>query len=312
MAPSFVLGMADYLCERGDGLDRTTLLGGEPTLHPQITEIANEMADRPIRERRMTTNATSLNRLKLDQLRPDAFDHVSLSVDGITAEVNDATRGRGTFKKILGTLALYHEAGVRLSVNYTMTQRNLSTMRDAAAFFAGQGVAIVNFHCASLTGNALSNPELVIPPLDWVEARDELLDDATTRPENYAGALLRVPYTYLTPTQMTELGYEPIQERNYHSPQGGHRLIVLPPTAISRGLCYMSSDLIGVAGAELGTVSPTGKFSWNDAPTNELTAYQAAPTANVSTDIKGQRYTESAPVEQLERVSHSFKAVIQC
>lgn len=124
-----------------------------------------------------------------------------------------------------------------------------------------------------------------------------------------AVAIVMIPYTFLTPSQITGLGYKPIQEQNYHSPEGGHRLIVFPPTAKGKGLCYMSSDVIGQPGAELGTVTGDGKFIWNDKPTNELSAYRRSFSANVSTDLKGQR--EGLESDSLVRVSHSFKAVIQ-
>ncbi|HSX42882.1 MAG TPA: radical SAM protein [Candidatus Saccharimonadales bacterium] len=312
MSTGFVTSTVDSLVANNpDGtLDRSILLGGEPTLNPYVTEIANEMAQRPIRERRMTTNATGLNYLDLDKLRPCAFDHVSVSVDGITPEVNDATRGNGTLKRILGTLALYREAGIKTSVNMTITQTSLPTMRESARFFAEQGVSIINFHCVSLTGNTFNNIDLMIAPEQWVAARDALIQDAEDNPANYAGSIVRIPYTYLTAQEINTLGYKPIQERNYHSPDGGHRLLMLPPTPLSKGLCYMSSDLIGIPGAELGTVSPTGKFTWNTDPNNELTAYRAHPTANVSTQIKHQEALEET--DRLIRVSHSFKRVIDC
>lgn len=305
MNPAFLIGMAEFLCEQGGGLDRATLLGGEPTLHPDITLICNEYADLPICERRMTTNGIGTHWLKLEDLKPGVFDHVSISIDGITAAVNDPTRGTGTFEKIIHTIGLYRQAGVPLSINYTVTTKNIDHLNETLGFFADLGVSIVNFHRASQDGNAHNNQDILVDAAAWVEARDRLFAYIAAHGGRYPDLKVRIPYTFLTQEQLGVLGYKPIQEQNYHSPDGGHRLIVFPPTAKGQGLCYMSSDMIGVENAELGRVNAEGVFVWNDHPRNEMVAFQTAPSANVSTDIKGQ--TEGVEGSGLIRVSHSFK-----
>jgi len=309
MHPSFLLGMVDFFCEYSDGLDRMTLLGGEPTLHPDITEICNEAAERPIRELRMTTNGISLHELKLERLKPHAFDHVSVSIDGITASINDATRGKGTYKRIIETIGLYREANVRLSINYTVTTNNIDHLNETIAFFKEQGVSIINFHRASLDGYAYKHQDILVGGDAWVSARDRLFAFIQKNASAYPDLIIRIPYTFLTQEQIQHLGYVPIQEQNYHSPQGGHRLIVFPTTPKGRGLCYMSSDVIGHPNAELGTVSSDGIFKWNEHSLNEMGAYKRLLSPNVSTQIKGQ--TEGlASSSKLMRVSHSYKATI--
>lgn len=312
MSPDFLLPMVEFFCKEGNGLDRMTLLGGEPTLHPKITEIVKEVAQMPIKERRMTTNGISPHFLQLDQIPPDTFDHVSISIDGIDPQVNDKTRGTGTFEKVIKTMEEYRQAGVTLSVNYTVTNNNIGTLKDVASFFAEKGVSIVNFHRASYDGNAYNNPDLIVKPRDWVTARDDLLTDLSTNSHNYQGVTVRIPYTFLTPEQITQLGYKPIQEQNYHSPQGGHRLIVFPPTRIGQGLCYMSSDVIGHPNAQLGFVTPQGVFVWNEHTSNEMLAYKNSLDPNVSTKIKGGEAEENDSETDVVRVSHSFKAEITC
>lgn len=309
MDTSFLLDMVGYFSSSSGGLDRMTLLGGEPTLHPDITMICNEVADLPIRELRMTTNGVGVHNLDLGALKPNAFDHVSISVDGINATVNNATRGTGTFDRIIHTIDLYRQAGVRLSVNYTVTKNNIGHLRDVVPFFADLGVSIVNFHRASLDGNAYKHQDILVDAHSWVAARDGLFSFLEEAGANYPDIIVRVPYTFLTADQVRTLRYAPIQEQNYHSPQGGHRLIVFPPTLKGRGLCYMSSDVIGHPHAELGNVSQDGDFSWNFHPSNEMEAYKRLLSPNVSTQIKGQ--SEGIKAEELVRVSHSFKRVIK-
>lgn len=307
MNPAYFLQMADFFCKEGNGLDRMTLLGGEPTLHPDITNICNEIGDLPIIERRMTTNGIGLHHLNLDKLKPGIFDHVSISIDGVNAETNNLTRGKKTFDKIVETIELYKQAGIPVSINYTVTTNNIAYLNDVVPFFAEKGVSIINLHRASLDGNAYQHQDLLVSAYQWVKARDGLFEFLDKHGADYPNLTVRVPYTFLTPDQIQTLDYKPIQEQNYHSPEGGHRLIVFPPTAKGKGLCYMSSDVIGQPDAELGSVTDTGVFQWNEHASNELTAYRKSFSANVSTDLKHQ----DEGLGDLIRVSHSFKRVIQ-
>ena len=316
MDTGFLLDMTDFFCTMNPGgLDRTTLLGGEPTLHPDITKIANEYSQKPIKERRMTTNGIGLNNLKLENLANGAFDHVSISIDGTEPGVNNLTRGRGTFDKILRTMELYRQAGVTLSTNYTVTANNIKTLDEVIPFFADKGVKIINFHHVSLDGNAYNNQGLLVTPTKWIQARDKLFKKIEESKANHSlphGLTIRIPYIYLTEKQIIDLDYRPLQEQNYHSLDGDNarRLIVFPPTEHGKGLCYMSADLIGQPNAQLGHVTSNGAFVWNNHPSNEYMSYLKSPTANVSTRIKHQESMEGVG-EGFIRVSNSFKTKIE-
>ena len=308
MDPDFLFGLINFFSDSGNGLDRMTLLGGEPTLHPDITEIIDVISNMPIKEKRMTTNGIGTHHLKLEKLKPEALEHISVSIDGTNPETNDPTRGRGTFENILETIGKYSQTGIKLSINYTVTSNNLSQLNEVIPFFAEKGVSIINFHRASLDGYAYANPDLIVKASDWINARDNLSNYIHNNSQQFPGLTIRIPYIFLTPRQIEHLNYKPIQEQNYHSPQGGHRLIVFPPTKKGHGLCYMSSDLIGQPNAELGYVTTGGSFVWNEHQSNEFTAYARSFSSNVSTEIKNQ----SGEIDSVNivRVSHSFKAVI--
>jgi len=286
MTTDFYYKLVTHFADEYDGLDRHTFLGGEPTQHPSITEFANYVGGLKVKERRMTTNGTSTHKLRLDELEPDVFDHVSVSVDGHNSQINDVTRGVGTFRRIVSTLAEYREAGIRTSVNYTVTSRNINEVLAAPSFFYALGVSIINFHVVSNIGNTINNQELglCVDPLEWIRQRNLLME---TR--SFPGITLRIPYMYLTEEEIKNLGYIPIQEKNYHSPNGGYRLIVFPPTGKGKGYCYMSADLIGGENAHIAKVDSEGTFHWNHDPRNEWTEYQRSKSANVSSDLRGEK-----------------------
>lgn len=310
MEVDFLFGMAEYFCQRQGGIDHITLLGGEPTLHPKITEIVNELSQLPIRELRMTTNGTGLHHMQLNNLRRNAFSHVSFSIDGTSAFANDLNRGQGVFEKIIHTMDQYRDAGIPLSINYTVTKNNINDLLNVADFFAQKGVSIVNFHRASMEGNAYNNQHILVGPAEWIVARDRLLEYIHLNKERFVGIEFRIPYLFLTQDQVSRLNYKPIQEGSYRSPSGGSRLLVFPPTKQGRGLCYMSADMIGHQGAELGHVDSLGTFTWNENENNEFTAYKRIRSSNIATVIKNEVVESNTP--GYVRVSHSFVASVCC
>lgn len=304
MTDDFYYKLVTHFAEETTGLDRHTFLGGEPTKHPSITEFANYVGGLNVSEKRMTTNGISTHELKLNELDPDAFDHVSVSIDGHNSTVNDITRGTNTFKKIIATIAEYRDAGIKTSVNYTVTGKNIKEVLNAPSFFHGLGVNILNFHVVSNIGNALNNQELSLSvnPLEWIKQRNLLMET-----QNLPGLTLRIPYMYLTKEEVDTLGYKPIQERNYHSPNGGYRLIVFPPTEKGKGYCYMSADLVGIEGAHIASIDKEGTFHWNSDPRNEWLVYQNSKSTDVSSDLRGESvYTNHGVIP----VSISYKKTI--
>jgi MoaA/NifB/PqqE/SkfB family radical SAM enzyme len=60
------------------------LMGGEPTLHPDLLKIIGEMKQLGFRRRMMTTNATLLTRDMIEGLNREGLTDMSVSVDGVT------------------------------------------------------------------------------------------------------------------------------------------------------------------------------------------------------------------------------------
>lgn len=76
-----------------------SLMGGEPTLHPDLQRIIREMRRLGFRRRMMTTNATLLTRDMIEGFNREGLTDMSVSVDGvranaITVKVLDALRKR--------------------------------------------------------------------------------------------------------------------------------------------------------------------------------------------------------------------------
>jgi MoaA/NifB/PqqE/SkfB family radical SAM enzyme len=76
-----------------------SLLGGEPTLHPDLIALFAEMRRLGFRRRMMTTNAVLLTRETIEAMNEQGVTHINVSVDGVkrndtTVKVLDTLRTR--------------------------------------------------------------------------------------------------------------------------------------------------------------------------------------------------------------------------
>src|SRR3954452_14155828 len=92
-----------------DGVPDVAVLGGEPTLHPQLLEILSSLREAGIAQLRLITNGTPRARRLLAGPLDDLVDLTYVSLDGATAEVNDALRGSGTFRHAMLAIDLLQE-----------------------------------------------------------------------------------------------------------------------------------------------------------------------------------------------------------
>lgn len=97
------------------GGSKLTILGGEPTLHPDYCGAIRAAKQIGYEHVITTTNAQLPALRKLRQLEPDDFAYVQVSLDGETAASHDTIRGAGTFNKILETTAAIRTTRLRHS-----------------------------------------------------------------------------------------------------------------------------------------------------------------------------------------------------
>lgn len=118
--------------------------GGEPLLHPDIRLILEKSAKHLTI--RLLTNGT---RITPDwaAFLADLPLHIQISLDGATAAVNDAIRGKGVFDRVLAAVDRLQAAGLghRLILCATVMDQNLHQLTDIIALARRLGVPQVRF-----------------------------------------------------------------------------------------------------------------------------------------------------------------------
>jgi MoaA/NifB/PqqE/SkfB family radical SAM enzyme len=153
---------------RDQGTDQLDIDGGEPTLHPRLTDaigLARELGYRSI-------NVTSNGRLLRDRglterLLGSGITHLLISLHGATAEVHDAaTDAPGSFAETLAgidhVMAL-RPAHVETGMNVTIVRANVDHLMALTALAVAKGFSKINFQFTTPFGRAYED---VVPPLD--------------------------------------------------------------------------------------------------------------------------------------------------
>ncbi len=114
-------------------------LGGEPTLHPDLDRAVRAARRLGYRSITVDTNGYLFNDF-LDRVSPEEIDAVSFSLDGPTAAINDATRGKGCFDRCVSEILQAVARGFSTSLIYTVSRKNLDALKEMPALLDELGV----------------------------------------------------------------------------------------------------------------------------------------------------------------------------
>jgi mycofactocin radical SAM maturase len=102
--------------------------GGEPTVRPDFWELVDYATAHHVGVK-FSTNGVKINAGTARRLAASDYVDVQVSLDGATAEVNDAVRGRGSYDTALRAMRQLADAGVRgFKISVVMTRHNVGQL----------------------------------------------------------------------------------------------------------------------------------------------------------------------------------------
>jgi uncharacterized Fe-S cluster-containing radical SAM superfamily protein len=108
------------------GGSKLTILGGEPTLHPDFAAAVHAGRQLAYEQVITTTNGQAPARRKLSLMQPADFAYIQVSLDGGSPDTNDGIRGTGTFGEALTTIANLTARGFDARIICTVNRANIS------------------------------------------------------------------------------------------------------------------------------------------------------------------------------------------
>lgn len=144
------------------GIFRITLAGGEPTFHRGFTQILEAIKTSSLTVS-MVTNGIALGDQLVDRLvDAQRIRSITVSVDGATAQANDAVRGRGTFGRIVaGATRLRARYPYDVNLRMTLTRSAIATLPEVPALLAATGISNLKVNRCNPYGRAADRPDLV-------------------------------------------------------------------------------------------------------------------------------------------------------
>jgi mycofactocin biosynthetic radical S-adenosylmethionine protein MftC len=102
--------------------------GGEPTVRPDFWELLDYSTAHQVGVK-FSTNGIKLDAAAARRLAASDYVDVQISLDGATAEVNDAVRGRGSYRTATAAMGCLAAAGFRgFKVSVVVTRHNVSQL----------------------------------------------------------------------------------------------------------------------------------------------------------------------------------------
>jgi radical SAM protein with 4Fe4S-binding SPASM domain len=266
------------------GGSKLTVLGGEPTMHPdycRIIRFANAIGYEHVIT---TTNGLKPAARKLSRLEPADFAYVQISLDGGSSESHDRVRGVRTFSIAIDTVRELCERGFDVRLICTVNRVNRGDCLALLAMADELGVSLVKYHVFSTIGRGHANDEWALEPPECIEFYEEL----ETRARDYRARVWYQP-TYARRDRISDYadaGYSGCIGRTLD------RISIFPD-----GRCYVCSYLFdtNLHYAEM----KDGKIELNRGP-NEFELFAGAMTQDACGGCKHRQGCQGGcPAEEI-------------
>ncbi|MGV1088955.1 MAG: mycofactocin radical SAM maturase [Mycobacterium sp.] len=116
--------------------------GGEPTVRPDFWELVDYATEHQVGVK-FSTNGVRITPAVAQRLAASDYVDVQISLDGATAEVNDAVRGAGSFAMAIRALENLAEAGFAdAKISVVVTRHNVGQLDDFKALADQYGATL--------------------------------------------------------------------------------------------------------------------------------------------------------------------------
>jgi MoaA/NifB/PqqE/SkfB family radical SAM enzyme len=141
----------------GEDVFSVQYFGGEPTMHDRLPEMIAYTRNRNL-QARISTNGVA-TRIRSSEYREAVGDpgvEWRISLDAVDPEINDQSRGKGTFEAILRNLDYLRSVGANVSLKPVLTKSNISNLESYLEFAHSNGFK-VTYGTLLPVGNAIKN-----------------------------------------------------------------------------------------------------------------------------------------------------------
>ena len=127
------------------GVPSVLFSGGEPLMRPDLFELIGYAVERGLRAV-ISTNGTLITADMARKIKQHGVSYVGISLDGI-GDINDKFRGvSGAFDRAVAGIKNCQDAGVRIGLRLTLTQKNVQDLESLFEFFEAENIERACFY----------------------------------------------------------------------------------------------------------------------------------------------------------------------
>lgn len=150
------------------------LLGGEPTLHPELSKAVKSAREMGYTSITIDTNGYLFHDI-LSKVEPDEVDYFSFSLDGATKTTNDRIRGDGCYDACISGIKKSKKRGFHTSLIYTVSNLNIHELSMMAPVLKDLGIDRFFIQVIGIRGKSTSIPadQLQVSKEKWLDTIPE-------------------------------------------------------------------------------------------------------------------------------------------
>ncbi|CAN2043750.1 Radical SAM protein [Candidatus Magnetomoraceae bacterium gMMP-13] len=134
-------------------------LGGEPTLHPDLSLAIKEANNLGYKSITVDTNGYLFHDI-LNKINRDEVDYFSFSLDGPEPETNDPIRGKGSYDKCVSGIREAVAKGFSTSLIYTVSRFNLHELKKMPSLLKHLGIERFFIQVIGIRGKSAKTDQL--------------------------------------------------------------------------------------------------------------------------------------------------------
>lgn len=175
-------------------------LGGEPTMHPDLSLAIKKAGDLGYDSITVDTNGYLFNDI-LSKVKPKDVDYFSFSLDGATPKTNDWIRGKGSYDTCIAGIREAVSRGFATSLIYTVSRGNFHELNMMVPLIKDLGINRFFIQVIGLRGKSAENgPEKSqVLHSQWLGTIPEIAKKVAK-----LGVTVTYPKVFLSPNEIFE------------------------------------------------------------------------------------------------------------
>jgi MoaA/NifB/PqqE/SkfB family radical SAM enzyme len=171
-------------------------LGGEPTLHPDLSEAVKIAKKLGFASITIDSNGYLFHDI-LSKLGPDELDYLSFSLDGASPETNDPLRGNGCFDICTANIRNAKAKGFHVSLIYTVSRLNIHDLDNMPNLLKELGIDRFFIQVIGVRGKSANNEtSLQLSRNKWITVIPEVAETVAE-----LGIRVSYPKVFLEPDE---------------------------------------------------------------------------------------------------------------